>query len=185
VIALGVALLAGLGALVLTFENASFAHSGRVPFSFAYRDLFRTQPDAGGYVRVVRRRADGRLRDSLAVEPLVLPPYTGELSAELPLYAERYIRELGRRHEGFALRGEGKAKINGMISAYDVLYTTIVAGRRLFGRDVLLLPERPGAREGVTIVMLTTPVRGSAPYTPLEVGESGILLRPLKSFSFG
>ena len=40
------------------------------------------------------------------LEPLALPPYTGSLSGELPLYADGYIRSLQRRYRGFVLRGD-------------------------------------------------------------------------------
>ena len=61
----------------------------------------------------------------------------------------------------FVLRGEGKTRVN-TVPAYDVLYTATVEGREMYGRDVLLLPERAGAREGVEIVMLTAPRREPA-----------------------
>src|SRR5436305_737115 len=130
---LTVALLAGAVAATLALLNASYSHGGRVPFSFSYRGLYRVPPDPGGYFKVQRRHSDGRLADSFAVAPLRLPPYPGELSAELPLYAEGYIRALARRDARFVLRGEGKTRINGLFSAYDILYTTYVDGHRLFG----------------------------------------------------
>jgi hypothetical protein len=55
----------------------------------------------------------------------------------------------------------------------------------MWGRDVLLLPERQGAREGVDIVMLSSPTANSAVTSPMEVGSAGVLLRPLRSFAFG
>jgi hypothetical protein len=184
VIAAGVALLALLVAAVLTLENASYSHGGRLPFSFAYRSLYRVAPDPGGYVKVQRRRVDGTLEDSYSVAPLTLPPYSGELSGELPVYASGYIRELQQRDTGFVLRGEGKTRVNA-VPAYQVVYTAVVEGRTMYGRDVLLLPERPGAREGVEIVMLTSPTANSQVDSPLEVASTGVLLRPLKSFTFG
>jgi hypothetical protein len=184
VIAAGVGLLVLAVAVVLTLENATFSHGGRVPFGFAYRGLWRVAPDPGGYVKIERRRASGALEDSYAVEPLSLPPYSGELSGELPVYAAGYIRSLAQRHAGFVLRGEGKTRVN-TVPAYQVLYTAQVEGRTMYGRDVLLLPERAGAREGVEIVMLTSPTANAQVDSPLEVASTGVLLRPLKTFSFG
>jgi hypothetical protein len=169
---------------VLTLQNAHYSQGGAVPFGFSYRSLYRTRPDPGGYVKVVRRRADGSLEDSFAVEPLALPPYGGSLSGELPLYAESYIRSLRRRYRGFVLRGEGKTRVN-TVPAYHVLYTADLEGHTVWGRDVLLLPETPGARRGVDIVMLTTPTSSAQVASPLEVASAGVLLRPLKTFSFG
>lgn len=186
--ALVLAACAGAVALVigtvLTLENAHYSRGGSLPFGFSYRSLYRVQPDPGGYVKIVRRRADGSLEDSYAVEPLSLPPYGGSLSGELPLYAEGYIQTLQRRYRHFVLRGEGKTRVN-TVPAYDVLYTAEVQGQTMWGRDVLLLPETPGARRGVDIVMLTTPTSSAQVTSPLEVASAGVLLRPLKTFSFG
>ncbi|HWX97595.1 MAG TPA: hypothetical protein VNZ01_12200 [Solirubrobacteraceae bacterium] len=184
VIAAGVGLLALLVGAVLTLENATYSHGGRLPFSFAYRSLYRVAPDPGGYVKVQRHRVDGTLEDSYAVEPLLLPAYSGELSGELPVFAAAYIRALEQRDTGFVLRGEGKTRVNA-VPAYQVLYTAIIDGRTMYGRDVLLLPERRGAREGVEIVMLTSPTANSQVDSPLEVASTGVLLRPLKTFTFG
>jgi hypothetical protein len=184
------AIAAGVGLFVLillaglTLENSTFSHGGRVPFSFSYRSLYRVAPDPGGYVKVQRRSSNGRLKDSLAVEPLRLPPYSGTLSGELPLYATGYTKVLRQRYAHFVLRGEGKTKVN-TIPAYAVFYTTVLEGRTMWGRDVLLLPERPGAREGVDLVMLTSPTANSQVKSPMEVASTGVLLRPLRTFAFG
>jgi len=193
VIALGVALLALLAAVALTLQSTTYSRGGSVPFSFSYRDLYRAAADPGGYVKVQRRSADGALDASYAVDPLRLPPYTGELSAELPLYAAGYIRGLARRDADFELVGEGKSLLQGekktavnSVYGYNVFYTTVVDGTEMYGRDVLLLPARRGAREGVDIVMLSVPRVGlSSAQSPTEVAMKGVLKGPLNSFSFG
>jgi hypothetical protein len=184
VTALGVALLAGAVALTLTLLNPTYSHGGRVPFGFSYRGLYRVVPDPGGYFKAQKRGRGGVLDYSFAVAPLRLPPYAGELSAELPLYANTYIEALRRRYPGFRLRGEGKTKVN-TVPAYDVLYDALVEGRVMYGRDILLVPERRGAREGVAIAMLTAPGVSRQIEGPMEVASTGVLLRPLRSFSIG
>jgi len=178
-----VAVAAAIVAGVLTLLNAHYSRGGRVPFSFSYRSLYRVPADAGGYVKVQRHGAGGRLEDSFAVEPLTLPPYAGELSGELPLFAAGYIQGLARRYRGFVLRGDGKTRVNN-VPAYQVLYTAVVEGQTMWGRDVLLLPPRRGAREGVEIVILTSPRASPQVTSPLEVASAGVLLRPLKTFTF-
>ncbi len=178
----GVGLLVALIAAGLTLEDAKYSHGGPVRFSFAYSDLYRAAPDPGDYVKVQRRAADGRLDDSFAVGPLRLAPYSGGLSGELPLYASGYIRTLSHRYAGFVLRGEGKTRVN-KVPAYDILYTALVAGHEMYGRDVLLLPEREGVRSGVDIAMLAYSAKGSHVDSPVEAGGSGVLSTPLKSFS--
>jgi hypothetical protein len=182
--ALGVAALIGGVALVLTLLNAGYAHSGRVSFSFGYRGLHRVAPDPGGYVKIEQRDASGQLQYSFAVDPLTLPPYSGEQSGALPLFASSYIEGLRRRVPGFVLIGEGRTRVN-TVPAYDVLYWTAVEGRGMYGRDVLLLPQRAGAREGVAIRMLTAAGASKQIAGPMEVGTTGVLLHPLRSFSIG
>jgi hypothetical protein len=182
------ALVVGLPALAIavfvTLENAHFSHAGRVPFSLSYRGIDRVPADPGGYLKLRRHAADGRLEDSFAVGPLVLPPYSGALTGELPLYAAGYIRALRSRYSDFVLRGEGKTRVN-KVPAYQVLYTAAVQGRTMFGRDVLLVPQRPGAREGLDIVMLTSPTANAQVTSPLEVASEGVLLKPLKTLTLG
>ncbi|HEY2570829.1 MAG TPA: hypothetical protein VGI27_05125 [Solirubrobacteraceae bacterium] len=168
----------------LTLENAHYARGGRVPFSFNYRGIDRVAAAPGEWVRLERRAADGRLQDSYSVRPLTLPPYAGSLTGELPLYAASYIRALRIRDADFVLRSEGKTRVNA-VPAYQVVYTTRVAGRTMFGRDVLLVAQRPGEREGVNIVMLTSPTANAQVTSPQEVASAGVLLKPLKTFTLG
>jgi hypothetical protein len=182
------ALVAGFVALAigvfLTLENAHYSRGGRVPFSFSYRGLYRVAPNGDEYVKLERHGTGGRLEDVFAVRPLLLAPYAGQQTGELPLYAEGYIKRLRGEHTGFVLRGEGKTRVNA-VPAYDVFYTALVDGRTMWGRDVLLLPQRPHARAGVNIVMLTSPTANADVTSPLEVASEGVLLKPLKTFTLG
>jgi len=182
VIAAGVGLLALVVATGLTLLNSTYSRGGRVPFSFSYRNLYRVAPEPGGYVRVQRRRTDGRLEDSFAVGPLRLQPYSGNLFSELPLYAASYIPRLARSYPHFVLRGEGKTTIN-TAPAYDVFFTALVEGHKMYGRNVLLLPETPGAREGVVITMLTAPKANPQVTSATEVAKAGVLLKPVRTFT--
>jgi hypothetical protein len=183
-VGLGLGLILLAVGVTLTVLPARFSHGGDLPFHFTYRGLYRTQPEAGGYGRVLARYPDGALKYSYAVNPLQLPPYGGGLSGELPVYATGYIEGLPRRFPGFILRGQGKTRVN-QVPAYQVLFTTTVDGLQMYGRNVLLLPSSPGARRGVEIVMLSASGASSEVKSPLEVASGGVLLRPLKTFSFG
>jgi hypothetical protein len=178
----GVVLLAV--ALVLTLENARYSHGGSVPFSFEYRGLYKTAPEAGGYVRVTQRDAHGGPRYSYEVDPLALPPYEGNISGALPVFASHYVTRLAARFAGYAPRGEGRTRVNG-VPGYQLLFSASVDGREVYGRDVLLLPPKEGATRGVSIVMLTVAGATAQVEAPIEVGTVGVLLRPLKTFSFG
>jgi len=185
VIAAGTLALLVIVAAVLTLENATFSHGGRVPFSFSYRDLYSVAPDPGGYVKVQSRWPDGALKYSYAVDPLLLPAYSGELTAEMPLFVTGFVPSFARRYADFELRGEGKTKLNNTLTGYQILFTAHVEGQLMYGRAVLLLPPRARAREGVIAVMLTSSAATAQITSPVEVGTTGVLLKPIKTFTFG
>jgi hypothetical protein len=176
----GVAIFALVGYVALNLLDASYSHGAPVPFSFKYKGLYKTNPDPGGYVKVTRE-SGGRPRDSYAVAPLRLGAYRGNVSGALPVAAAAYVQTLAHRFVGFRFEGEGKTRISSTLGGYEVLYSASIDGRPMHGRDVMLLPQEPGAREGVVVEMLTAePVTVSEP-----VASSGVLEVPLKSFSFG
>ena len=177
-----VAALVGAG---LTLENATYSRGSPVPFSFSYRDLYRVTPDPGGYVKVQSRYPDGSLRYSYAVDPLRLPPYSGSVTGELPMYAVGYIRSLARHTLGFELRAEGKTMLNNTLSGYQVAYESNVEGRPMYTRSILLVPPGTAVRDGVIVVVMASPRASSHVDSPREIAESGELLRPVKTFAFG
>lgn len=176
----GLAVLALAVGLALNLLDATYSHGQPVPFGFKYKGLYRTAPDPGGYVKVAHS-SHGRLEDSYAVAPLRLGTYSGDVTGELPVFAAAYTHTLAGRFAHFRFEGEGKTRISSTLGGYEVLYSVLIDGRTMHGRDVMLLPERPGERLGVVIEMLTSqPVTVSEP-----VASSGVLEVPLKSFSFG
>ncbi len=183
-----VLLLAALAGAALTLASPTISHGGPVPFSFGYGGLHRTSPYPGGYARVQRLRG-GQLEDSFAVGPLTLPPYRGALGAELAMYAAAYIPRLAAARvpgqSGFVLRGEGSTQIDAVstYAAYNVFYTTTLGGREMYGRNVLVLPRRPGVRRGVEIAMLTAAAGNRQVTSPLDVGVKGALEGPLGTFA--
>jgi hypothetical protein len=184
VLAAGLLLIAAVVGVVARLEPPTLSRGGPVPFSFSYAGLYRATPEAGGYARV-QHLQEGRLRDSFEVAPLALAPYRGEPSAALALYASGYIDRLAARRRDFELRGEGWTQVDSVsaYAVYNVFYTTTLGGRAMYGRDVLLLPERLGARAGVAISMLTTAAESRQVNSPLLVGAKGVLAGPLTSFA--
>ncbi len=182
-IVLGLLLLGAVVAVVLSIEDASYSHGGPVPFSFQYKGLFKSTPDPGSYVKVVHR-SGGRVEDSFGVAPLVLPSYQGSVTGALPLYAAGYIRMLNRRYgPSFQVDGEGKTRVN-TVPGYNVFYSATVEGQRMFGRDVLITPEGEGVRDGVVIEMLTSATENKQVSSPTLVASTGLLKRPLETFTF-
>jgi hypothetical protein len=180
VLAAGGLLLTLLLIAVLSLLDASYSQGGPVPFGFRYRGLYRTAPDPGGYVKVARS-SQGRVQDSFAVAPLRLHLYGGNVSGALPLRATAYVRSLERRFAGFRLAGEGKTRITSTLAGYDIRYSALQGGRRIWGRDVFLLPGGAQVREGLVLEMLTSERASVAK----PVASQGVLERPLKTFSLG
>jgi hypothetical protein len=191
-VAVAALLVAAIAGAALTLASPTVSHGAPVPFSFSYAGLYRTSPNAGGYAKV-QHVVDGRLEDSFAVEPFLLPPYHGALGAALAMYASGYVQRLAAgeggaqipAHSGFVLRGQGSTQIDAVSSyaTYNVFYTTTVQGREMYGRNVLLLPDQPGARQGVEIAMLTTVAGNHQVTSPLDVGVKGALEEPLGTFA--
>lgn len=184
VVVAGVVLAVALVGAVATLERPRLSHGGAVSFSFAYPGLYRASPPTG-FDALVRRTKDGRVEDSFAVAPLTLAPYRGEPSGALALYAAGDIHRLAAAYAGFKLRGEGWTQLNSIsaYAVYNVFFRARVRGREMYGRDVLLLPERAGARRGFAISMLTAVGANKQVDSPLLVGAKGALEGPLKSFA--
>ena len=178
----GAAVLAAvLAAAALALLNPTYSHGGPVPFHFAYRDLYRTAPGPGQIVRVQRLRSDGRVRDSLASRRCSSPatPVNSRPSCRCTRGADRPVRA---RYARFALRGEGKSTVNSA-PAYNIYFSMRQEGQAMYGRDVLLLHQSRGARDGVQVTLLTVP--SSSTRSPIEVASTGPLAEALKSLTLG
>ena len=177
-------LLLLLAAAVARFLPPTLSYSGSRSFSFSYSGLYRAPPPPGDSVLVRRPRA-GRPQASFAVAPLLLAPYRGEPGAALALYATDYIRRLRGSYRGFALRGEGWTQVDSVspYAVYNVFFTADLRGQPTYGREVLILPEHPGARAGVSISMLSRVGAEKQVTSPLLLGTKGALAAPLTSFA--
>lgn len=185
-ILVAVALVVAVAIAVATLQRPAVSHGGPFAFGFDYPGLYRAHP-APGELALVRRTEDGRLEDSFAVAPLTLARYRGEPSAALALYATADIRRLAAEYPGFELRGEGWTQLNSIspYAVYNIFFRVARGGREVYGRDVLLLPERTGARQGVAISMLNAAGSDKQIDSPLLVGAKGVLAGPLGSFALG
>ena len=104
-VAVAALLVAAIAGAALTLASPTVSHGAPVPFSFSYAGLYRTSPAPGGYAKV-QRVVDGRLEDSFAVGPFLLPPYHGALGAALAMYASGYIQRLAAGAAGARSRAE-------------------------------------------------------------------------------
>ena len=155
------------------------------PLAFNLRygsTLHRVRPEAGELLALEARRGDLFLQ-SFRVTPLRIKPYEGMAAGELPIVAEDLKARLARRFADFRLVEEGRMRIN-KVPGYEVVFAARSEDdRRLYGRWVMMLPDKPGAREGVTLELLGTPAAGIP--NAEATGDEGQLKLPMRSFRFG
>jgi hypothetical protein len=152
-----------------------------VAFNLIYTDaLQRVAPRAG---EVLRLRSRAGPPQSLAVRPLRLAPYKGDVSADLTLLSARVIQEMSATYPGFLWRGDGRVNINQQ-PGYQIVFQARIGGHTTYGKRVLLVaaPDPP-PRTGLDITMLAE----RSPATPKAdaVAASGALKTPLRSLRFG
>ena len=152
---LAVALLAA--ALLLVGPRvdgvSEVVRDGPPRFSMEYaNDALRTvEPRPGELVRLEGSR--GRQSVSIAVRPLELPAYEGDVAhGLLPVYASGHIRELAAREDRFQLREQHRARVNDA-PGYEVRFRTGPPGRRTFGTDLMLLPDEQSGQDALLVTM--------------------------------
>lgn len=168
-------------AVVFTFQDAAYSRGGAAPFNFRYRGLYRVAPDPGFYVKVARPKV-GAATDFFEVGPLHLPAYSGNIYGVLPLVAADRIRERMTTLKGFDLQGEGRFR-QGVSPAYSISYAANWGGRPMYVREILLLPNRAGVRDGIDLILATRP--SDTITTDAPVATQGPLQLPLRSVNVG
>ncbi len=181
--AIGVFLAAAAVAVLYPRDGWVLYHGRTISFNLRYpRTLHRVPAPAGAYARIEQRNAHGLLLRWYEVDPLRLPPFHGEISAALPVWASAYVAGLRARTPGFLLQTETKTRVN-LNPGYTLTYSALLGGRQVFGRVVMLLPALSGVRDGVTLTMGTIP--STLVPGPDQVAANDVLQVPLRSFRFG
>ena len=137
-------------------------------------------PQGPEYQRYAART--GRVDATVAVAPLELPPFRGNVSGELPVSMETRVAALQARLPGFEVVDEGRARIGGA-PGYEVDYRFRDGRRRATGRDVLLLPQDTGARRGVVVSLRVA--RGPRALGPKGRAAITAAKSTVRSFKFG
>jgi hypothetical protein len=152
-----------------------------VTYNLIFTDaLRRVAPRAGETLRLQSRAGAPQ---SLAVRPLRLAPYRGDVSAALTLLSARLIREMSATYPGFLWRGDGRVNINKQ-PGYQIVFQARINGRTTYGKRVLLVaaPDPP-PREGLDITLLAA--RSPAIPRADAVAANGALKTPYRSLRFG
>lgn len=160
-LALGIAAVAIMlvARWVETPDGEVVVHRGDPVFNLVYSPdaLSRVTPRPGELIRLEARR--GALRMSVVARALRLPEYRGDVSRGLlPVYAEGYADELRRSLPGFRLTDEGKARVNDF-PGYQLGFRAGPPGRRIKGRDLLLVEQELGPRMAVAVSLRQTGAR--------------------------
>jgi hypothetical protein len=152
-----------------------------VTYNLIYTDaLRRVAPRAGETLRLQSRAGPPQ---SLAVRPLRLAPYKGDVSAALTLLSARLIRQMSATYPGFLWRGDGRVNINQQ-PGYQIVFQARIGGRTTYGKRVLLVaaPDPP-PHAGLDITLLAA--RSPAIPRADAVAANGALKTPYRSLRFG
>jgi hypothetical protein len=177
--------------LLVTGTTANGTHVVReepLAYNLRYEDPVREiAPAPGEWLHL-----EGPDRESLALAPLELPDYEGDVGGVLPIVGTSELEALKQRFPDLEPVEEGKARIN-KVAGYTFAFRAD-RKQRLYGRLVLL--PRPGERSGdepagrgsgtrtgVKMLLLATPDAGAN--TAPDVGARGPLKTPYRSFRFG
>ena len=123
-------------------ERAATHTAGRVPFSFSYRGLYRVAPEPGGYVKVQSRGADGALKYSFAVEPLRAAAVRGRAVGRAAALRGGLHPRAARALRATSCCAARARRASTTRSGYQVALHGHGRRQQMYGRDVLLLPER-------------------------------------------
>jgi hypothetical protein len=187
----GAIALAGAVAIVIAIERPPYpgkqvVHSSPPPvFNLLYQPSFMhvARTHRGELMRIEGKR--GKLSISVVVRPLRLPRYDGDVThGLLPVYADRFADEQAKILPGFQLVAEGRARVNNGVG-YEIGFQSVRPGMRVYGRDVLLVPDDPEEGRGLVTLSLRQ-VKPGAPFK--KGGERNLAYQAKKayrSFRFG
>jgi hypothetical protein len=184
---IGLAVLLGLFLVVVRPQVDSatkYVHHGKPVFNLLYNNgrLHRVTPQGDELVRLQGRR--GRLTSTIAVAPLTLPPASGDIAhGLLPVFASQHIKELAAPGDQFALRAEGRARVNGA-PGYEVRFRTGPQGQRVYGNDLMILPSEEDT-SGALLVTARRAFAGNGRFGPREQSLDDATAKAYRSFTYG
>lgn len=154
-----------------------------VAFNLRFGGTLERVKATGEQSLALESRDDGEVTQAFAVEPLRLPAYRGLAAGALPVYAESVKRRIDGAYDDAVVVQEGRTRIN-EVPGYELIFAARnEQDRRVYGRWVMMLPDEPGARDGV---MLQLSARWGARVPNADaLGDQGQLKLPLRSFRFG
>jgi hypothetical protein len=178
-----VALLGWLAAGGGTATLPSLVVRAPVAFNLAYAPGVRRVAPRGPEVLRLASPAGAPAPFSLAVTPLRLPAYRGDVSAELTFMSATLIDQMRARIPGFSYRGDGRVNVNQQ-PGYQIVYQARIGGKTVYGKRTLLVPGYdPPPRAGLDISIEAQ--RSAAVPSANAVALNGPLKTSLRSLRFG
>jgi hypothetical protein len=159
-------------------------HRGEPVYNLIYDGdaLREVRPRAGELTRLEGRR--GRVAIAITVRPLRLPPYRGDVAhGLLPVFASGHIERLRAAFDGFELREQLRARINGA-PGFEVGFRFGPPDRRTNARDVMLLPSERDPR-GAVLLSFRQTVAGTRALGAEDHRWSFLARRAFRSFTYG
>ena len=181
-VVLALVLVAGGYALTRVVGPTQIVHRGDPVFNVLTTPdtVKRAQPQPGELLRLERRRRP--VFAAFTVTKVPLEPYRGDVARGLlPAFAERHIRALEAELDGFDLREEARARVNGA-PGYQVAYVFGSGRRRTYSRDVLVVEEEVGVRSAL-LLRLRQEVDGG--FDRRDAKLTAPVRKAFRSFRFG
>lgn len=185
----GACALAGAVAIVLALSTppspgTQVTHSQPPVFNLLYppglMHLARARP--GELMRIEGQR--GKLTIAIVVRPLRLPHYAGDVThGLLPVYADGFADAQAKVLPGFLLTSEGRARVNNGVG-YEIGFQSVRPQQRVYGRDVLLVPDDMTEGKGLVTLSLRQTKPGG-PFTKAERPLAYQSKKAYRSFRFG
>jgi hypothetical protein len=126
---------------------------GKPSFNVLYDggQLHRATPRAGELMRLAGHSR--HLDAELTARRANLPPYNGDvIGGQLPLYTAQYLQRVKARLPGFALNGEGKARLN-KAPGYQIAYTAGSGANHTVWRAIFVMPKADQPDQTIVLQM--------------------------------
>src|SRR5690242_4180069 len=156
-----------------------------VAFNLLYPHPLERVAPRGREVLRLQTPASSAARESVAVTPLRLPAYRGDVGAVLLGMSGPLIAQMQRTIPGFVERGDGRVNYNRQ-PGYEIQFQAKIGGRTTYGRRTLLVPggDTP-PRQGVDIMILGARSPAVPNVNALTTTNGSALKTVMRSFRFG
>jgi hypothetical protein len=187
VVAAVVGALAVVGMVVAVVSSKApgekVVHEGAPVFNILHPEgITPVTAGEGELMRLEGRR--GKLEVEVVVRPLELPRFEGDVThGLLPVYAHGFAEAQRKLLPNFRLTQEGRARVNNGVG-YEIGFQSVRPGERIYGRDVLLIPDDPGEAKGFVTISLRQSKRGG-PFTKAERAFAFAGRKVYRSFRYG